>query len=506
MRSNPDDLFCGDLPTSPCPGTGAILVTGATGYIGGRLVPELLHRGYHVRVMSRELSPEHRERWPGAEVVKADALQPESLGPALEGIHTAFYLIHPLLLANEMAESATVQAAANFRKTAEEKGISHVIYLGALGDSRTSPSVLLRQRAQVPEELRRSGIPVTALFSAAIIGSGSASYELIEHLVRSCPVLLIPSWAESRCQPVAVRDVIKYLVGLLETPGVSGRTFEIGGADVLSLREMLTITAQVLCRKKLLLRAPIEHAGMYAYLASLLTPVPMQICRCLLEYWHGDLLCRDQEIRRIVPFRLLGYREALVRALSREEQDRVYTRWSDAYPPDYDLAMKLHELDGLPTYQSSYSLVTDKDASALFRSICRIGGREGWFNSNWLWRIRGAFDRMLLGVGTSRGRKSATSLEAGDVIDFWRVEDYRVNERLLLRAEMKLPGRAWLEFRIDQLNGRNSLSVTAYYQTKGLWGRFYWYVFLPFHIFIFRDLIRQIERTSVGIRTPGSSK
>lgn len=179
MRSNPDDLFCGDLPTSPCPGTGAILVTGATGYIGGRLVPELLHRGYHVRVMSRELSPEHRERWPGAEVVKADALQPESLGPALEGIHTAFYLIHPLLLANEMAESATVQAAANFRKTAEEKGISHVIYLGALGDSRTSPSVLLRQRAQVPEELRRSGIPVTALFSAAIIGSGSASYELI---------------------------------------------------------------------------------------------------------------------------------------------------------------------------------------------------------------------------------------------------------------------------------------------------------------------------------------
>jgi uncharacterized protein YbjT (DUF2867 family) len=495
---HPSDLFCVDLPTKPIPEIGTILVTGATGYVGGRLVPELLARGYKVRVLIRESAPEIVSRWPGAEVAFADMLQPDSIESALEGIHTAYYLIHSMLLGEQKPETADVQAAANFRKVAERKQVKEIIYLGALGDLHAPLSPHLRTRAHVAEELKRGEIPTTILRAAVIIGSGSASYELIAHLVRNCLIFPAPRWIGTQCQPIAIRDVIKYLVGVLETPEASGGIFDIGGTDVLSYRDMLKIMAETLDKKGLFVPVPMVRTGLYAYMASLVTPVPMQICRCLLECARTEVVCADDGIRRILPFPVLSYKEAILRALSREEQDKVYTRWSDAYPPAHELAIKLHELKELPTYTSCYSLLTEKSASALFGSICRIGGREGWFHSNWLWRIRGAMDRMLLGVGTARGRKSASTLAVGDVIDFWRVEDYRMNERLLLRAEMKLPGRAWLEFRIRRNGDRNCLSVKAHYQTRGLWGRLYWYIFLPFHHFIFRDLIQQIERASAA--------
>jgi hypothetical protein len=339
-------------------------------------------------------------------------------------------------------------------------------------------------------------VTTTILRAAIIIGSGSASYEIIENLIRNCPVLPVPSWTETKCQPVAIRDVIKYLVGVLETPEAAGGVYDIGGSDVLTYKDMLKTMAEVLGLKRTFMPAPPVSIGIYAYMASLITPVPMHICRCLLECTRNEVVCLNDEIKRILPFKVLGYREAILRALSREEQDRVHTRWSDAYPPAHELAIRLHELEELPTYTSFYSLLTEKSASSLFRSICRIGGKEGWFHSNLLWRIRGAMDRMLLGVGTSRGRKSASSLGINDVIDFWRVEDFRINERLLLRAEMKLPGRAWLEFRIQKSGDKNCLSVKAHYQARGIWGKLYWYLFLPFHIFIFKDLIQQIERRS----------
>jgi len=496
MKSHPSDLFCHDLPTKPRSEMGTILVTGATGYIGGRLVPELLARGYTVRVLMRESSPEHSDRWPGAEVVVADALDLQSLEHALEGIHTAYYLIHSMLLGEKRLEAADLQAAINFRRVAEEKQIREIIYLGGLGDLQASPSAHLRTRTHVAEELKKGKITTTILRAEIIIGSGSAAYEIIENLVRNCPILPAPPWTKTKCQPVAVRDVIKYLVGVLETPQAAGGIYNIAGPDVLTYKDMLKIMAEVLGLKRTFVPVPSASIGMYAYLASLITPVPMHICRCLLECTRNEGVCLNDEIRRILPFKILGYREAIIRALSREEQDRVYTRWSDAYPPAHELAIKLHELDELPTYTSCYSLLTEKSASSLFRSICRIGGKEGWFHSNLLWRIRGAMDRMLLGVGTSRGRKSASSLGINDVIDFWRVEDYKINERLLLRAEMKLPGRAWLEFRIQRSGDKNRLSVQAHYQTRSLWGKLYWYLFLPFHVFIFKDLIHQIERRS----------
>jgi len=504
MRSHPDDLFCRDLPTRPRPEIGTILVTGATGYIGGRLVPELLARGYEVRVMVRETSPEYcKDRWPGAEVVVADALKPDSLVEALEGIHTSYYLIHSMLLGKRQFEAADIQAAVNFRKIAEIKGLKGIIYLGGLGDLQTSLSAHLRSRTRVAEELKKGTVPTTILRAATIIGSGSASYEIIEHLVRNCILLPAPSWAKTKCQPIAVRDVIRYLVGVLETPEAVGGTFDVGGIDILTYKDMLKTMADILGKKRLFVPVPIASIEFYSYLASLLTPVPMQICRCLLEGTRNEVVCLNDKIKKILPIEPRGYKEAILRALSREEQDRVYTRWSDAYPPAYELAMKLHELKGQPLYTSCYSIPTEKDAASLFYSICRIGGKEGWFHSNWMWRLRGALDRVLMGVGTSRGRKSVSSLGINDVIDFWRVEDCRIGERLLLRAEMKLPGRAWLEFRINRNSNTNCLSVKAYYQTKSILGKLYWYAFLPFHVFIFRDLIREIERRSTDTRLEG---
>jgi uncharacterized protein YbjT (DUF2867 family) len=497
MQSNPNDLFCADLPTISRPEIGKILVTGATGYIGGRLVPELLARGYQVRVMVREASPEYLDRWPGAEVVVADALEMSSLRKALDGIHTAYYLIHSMLLGKRQFEAADIQAAINFRRVAADKNLKHIIYLGGLGDLKTSLSAHLKSRTLVAGRLKKGTVPTTILRAAIIIGSGSASYEIINHLVRNCFILPAPPWARTKCQPIAIRDVIKYLVGVLETPEAWGGTFDIGGTDILSYRDMLKNMADVLGKKRVFVTVPVSSIQMYAYLASLLTPVPMQICHCLLEGTRNEVVCLNNTIKGIVPIETRGYKEAILRALSREEQDRVYTRWSDAYPPAHELAIKLHELKDEFLYTSCYSLLTEKKASSLFPSICRIGGKEGWFHSNWMWRLRGALDRVLMGVGTSRGRKSASTLGLNDVIDFWRVEDYRANKRLLLRAEMKLPGRAWLEFRIDRVDTKNRLSVKAYYQTQTIFGKSYWYLFLPFHVFIFRDLITMIERKSV---------
>jgi uncharacterized protein YbjT (DUF2867 family) len=498
VKPDTSDLFCNDLPTKPHPEIGTILIAGASGYIGGRLVPELLNRGYKVRIMLRA-SLEDKDLWPEAETVVADVLEPDSLGKALEGIHTAYYLIHSMLQEDQF-EADHIRASINFRKVAEEKRVQNIIYLGGLSDLPTSPSQHFRSRALVAEELRKGKVPTTFLRSDLIIGSGSALYEIIHNLVRNCPVLPMPSWANAKLQPIAVRDVVKYLVGVLETPDTWGKTFDIVGADALSFRDLLKMMAGILGKKRLFVPFSISSVAAYAYAAGIFTPVPVQINRCLLERCRNEIPYPNDEIKRILPIQVLSGREAMVRALSREDQDKIYTRWSDAYPPAHELAIKLHELQEAPAFTSYYSLLTDKSASALFQCICKIGGKEGWFHSSWMWRLRGMLDRLLMGVGTSRGRKSATNLSVNDVIDFWRVEDCKPNERLLLRAEMKLPGRAWLEFRIDRENNRNRLSVKAYYQTRGVWGKLYWYVFLPFHIFIFQDLITQIDRKSAEER------
>lgn len=485
-----------DLPTKFRPDIGRILITGASGYIGGRLVPELLARGYKVRVMVRGELAQYSKLWPTAEIAVADARDKNSLKAALKDIDTAYYLIHSLHLGIKEFPATDMLAANNFKEAGEEMHVKRIIYLGGLGDIRSPLSPHLLSRAKVAEELKKGTTPVTILRAAIIVGSGSASYEIIQHLVRNLPIIFIPKWSRNRCQPIAIRDVIKYLVGVLETPETADKSFDIGGRDILTYEKMLKILADLLGVKRIFIHLAFSYIRFYAYFASFLTPVPATITRGLMEGLKNEVICQDETIKTLIPFSPLSYKEAIVKAMSREEQDRVYTRWSDAYPPAHDLALKLYELKNKPEYLASYSLITEKKAVALFKSICKIGGREGWFHSNWMWRLRGGIDRIFLGVGTARGRKSYSSLKINDVIDFWRVEDLQNNKRLLLRSEMKLPGRAWLEFNISETVNKRMLNISAYYDTDSFIGRVYWYIFLPFHRFIFHNIIKEIEKRS----------
>ena len=492
-----EELFCHDLPTRPCPELGIVLVTGTTGYLGGRLVPELLARGYRVRIMVRRSSPEHKERWPDTEIFVADALNVGDLRKALNGVSVAYYLIHSLLLGKKEFENADIQAVTNFRFIAEEMNLKRVIYLGGLGRYHPDLSNHLKSRLNVAEILIRSKVPCTVLKAAIIIGSGSASYEIINNLVRNWPVYIVPAWINTLCQPISIRDVIKYLVAVLELEETSGRSFEIGGDDVLSYKEMILIHVKILRKRRLFLNSPISGVKLYSYFTSLLTPVPASIIQCLMEGVKNDVICEDIKIKKLIPFKTIGYKVSILRALSREDHDAIYTRWADAYPPAYELAMKITDLENPPHFISSYSILTDKPAQSLFGSICRIGGKEGWFHTNWMWRLRGFIDRMLMGVGASRGRRSESELRINDVIGFWRVEDLVPDKKLLLRAEMILPGKAWLEFRVRPEDLQmNRVSVHAYFQPRGITGRIYWYNFLPFHFIIFKDLLKQLVKRS----------
>ena len=481
------------MPTTPVPDIGIVLVTGAAGYIGGRLVPELIERGYRVRIMVRVYSDEYLERWPEAEVVVADALNVVQLKKALKDVTVAYYLIHSMLIGKKDFARSDIQAVTNFRFAAEEMQLKRIIYLGALGETDHELSNHLESRINVARILARGKVPTTILQAAIIIGSGSASFEILSSIVRNSPVYFNPYWAHTLCQPIGIRDVIKYLVGVLETEETTGKTYDIGGDDVLSYEEMMKIMAKLLRKRRLFLPSPVSNIKLYSYLISLLSPVPAQIIECLLEGVKNEVVVREYDIRKHINFKTVKFKVALLRGLSREEHDKISTRWSNAYPPAHELAIKLSELNGSPRYVSTYSRLSEKETSALFESVCQIGGKQGWFNTNWMWRLRGMVDRIFMGVGTSRGRRSASTLRTNDVIDFWRVESLTRNKRLLLRAEMRLPGKAWLEFKIEEKERLNNLSVVAYFQPRGTAGRLYWYTFLPFHYFIFKDLLKQLS-------------
>jgi len=479
-----------------------ILVTGATGYIGGRLVPLLLGAAYRVRCLVRDATRVQGRPWRDAvEIIEGDALRLESLGSALHGVAVAYYLVHSLGAGADFHEH-DVQAARNFGAAARKAGVGRIIYLGGLADPGASLSTHLRSRQATGDALRENGVPVTEFRAGVIVGAGSLSFEMIRYLVERLPVMICPRWVNTRVQPVAIRDVLGYLLGALVQPASAGRVIEIGGADVVSYGEMLTTYAEVRGLRRWLLPVLVLTPRLSSWWVHLVTPIPATIARPLIDGLRNEVVVRDDLARRLFPaIEPLDHRTAVRRALAKLEAGSVETSWSDALsgtrrksPP-----VMLMTREGMLVEQRRLSV--DAPAEAVFRAFSSLGGVRGWRYMNWAWRLRGAIDRLYGGVGLRRGRRHPSELRVGDALDFWRVEALVPGRLLRLRAEMKVPGKAWLEFEVQGQAGdpRPLLSQTAIFAPKGLIGHAYWYLLYPIHGLIFRGLVR---RLSLDARLP----
>ncbi|MGY1601984.1 SDR family oxidoreductase [Geodermatophilus sp. SYSU D00815] len=474
------------------------LVTGATGYIGGRLVPELLAAGHRVRVLSR--SPERLRDHPWAgrvEVARADAGDAEAVAAACAGVDVVYYLIHALGTGPEFEETdrrtARVVAAA-----VREAGVGRLVYLGGLEPRGEELSPHLRSRAEVAGILLGSGVPTVVLRAAVVLGSGSASFEMLRYLTERLPAMVTPSWVQSRIQPIAVRDVLRYLVGCATLPPEVHRCFDIGGPDVMTYEEMMQRYARVagLPRRRIV-RVPVLSPSLSSHWVGLITPVPASIARPLVESLRNTVVCGEHDISRWIPDPpegLLGFDRAVALALQRVREAAVATRWSSASVPGAPS-------DPLPTdpdwaggslYVDERVRTTSASAQALWRVVEGIGGEAGWYSFPLAWRVRGWLDRLVGGVGLRRGRRSPHDLYVGDALDFWRVEEVEDGRLLRLRAEMRLPGLAWLEFHVE--HGR--LRQRATFHPRGLLGHLYWWAVAPFHGVVFGGMVRGIARAA----------
>ena len=473
-----------------------ILVTGATGYIGGRLVPLLLGAGYVVRCLVRDASRVNGRRWKDqVELVEGDVLQPESLRAALNGVSAAYYLVHSLAAGSDFPER-DVQAARNFSAAARDAGVERIIYLGGLGDSNAALSPHLRSRHDTGDALRESGLPVTEFRAGVIVGSGSLSFEMIRYLAERLPVMICPRWVYTRVQPIAIRNVLDYLVGALTQAASAGRIIEIGGADVITYGEMLTIYAEVRGLRRWLLPVPVLTPRLSSWWVHFITPIPTAIARPLIDGLRNEIVVRNDDARRLFPaIEPFDYRIAVRCALAKLGSGAIETSWSDALSTTRrDIpAVMLTTHEGMMVEQRQATI--DAPAESIFRAFTSLGGERGWLYMNWAWQIRGALDRLCGGVGLRRGRRDANEVRVGDALDFWRVEALEPGCLMRLRAEMKVPGKAWLEFRVCSQGGkaRPLLSQSAVFAPKGLAGIAYWYLLYPIHALIFRGMLRKIS-------------
>ena len=474
-----------------------ILLTGANGYIGKRLLPVLLEKGHEITCMVRDprrfdLEESLKEK---VKIVKADLLNAESLNNLPTDIDAAYYLVHSMGGSQDFYQ-AEARSAYHFAAYLNKTKAKQVIYLSGLSHGEKK-SRHMASRTNVEQILRSGKVPVTVLRASIIIGSGSASFEIIRDLVEKLPLMITPKWLNTRCQPIAIRDVLFYLAEILTCEACLNERFDIGGPDVLTYKEMLLKLAKLRGLKRRIITLPILTPRISSYWLYFLTSTSFSIARNLVESLKTDTVVQDDRIKKLIPHDCLHYEEALQLAFSKIEQNSVLSSWTDALVSG-SINQNYMDFVQIPQHgvlTDKQIVPLDKENKHVLENIWQIGGKRGWYKTDWLWQIRGFLDKLVGGVGLRRGRRHPTELKAGDSLDFWRVllAD-KQNKRLLLYAEMKLPGEAWLQFRIVEENGKNYLEQLAAFRPKGLLGRLYWYSVLPFHFIIFGGMARNLAK------------
>ncbi len=467
-----------------------ILLTGASGYIGKRLLPILVESGHQViccvRDVNRFTPPQSLKS--KIEVIQVDLLDKASLDAIPKEIDGAFYLVHSMSASSDY-ESLEKESAVNFREAMSKTEIEHVVYLsGIVNESALSKH--LASRKNVETELGKGNYNLTTLRAGIIIGSGSASFEIMRDLVEKLPIMVTPKWLNTKCQPIGISDVIKILSQTLLNPKTYNRDFDIGGPDVLSYKEMLIEFGRIRNLKRYIFTVPVMTPKLSSYWLYFVTSTSYKLATALVNSMKVEVICRNDHINKILEIQPLNYQESLKKAFSKIERNEVVSSWKDAFISS-DFEFKLSDFLEVPTFGCFKDVrekkLTDREYS--INKIWSIGGENGWYYGNWLWKLRGFLDKLSGGVGLRRGRTSLTSLNAGDALDFWRVLYADKEEgRLLLYAEMKLPGDAWLEFRIIG----DKLVQTATFRPLGLFGRLYWFSVLPFHGLIFQGMINRL--------------
>lgn len=465
-----------------------ILLTGATGYIGGRLLRAIESAGLPLRCMVRNPDRLQGRVASTTEIAAGDCLDTDSLKSAMQGVYTAYYLVHSMGNA-ESFEEQDKRAARNFAAAAQAAGVRRIIYLGGLGEGALSPH--LRSRQEVGAILRAAGLSVVEFRASIVIGSGSLSFEIIRALVERLPVMICPRWVAVESQPIGVEDLIGYLVAALDLPIDETRVIETGGPDRVSYRDIMGEYAHQRGLHRWMISIPILTPRLSSLWLGLVTPVYARVGRKLIDSIRNKTIVNDRSAMTLFARRPIGLRAMIERALANEDDEFAATRWSDALSSSGLRESWGGERLGNRIIDSRTQLVKGSVESA-FAPIRRVGGAHGWYYGNWLWQIRGFVDLLCGGVGTRRGRRDPEHLAVGDALDFWRVEQFEIDRKLRLRAEMKLPGRAWLEFAVEPRGDSSMIRQTAIFDPLGLAGLIYWYALYPLHNLIFAKMLRRI--------------
>jgi uncharacterized protein YbjT (DUF2867 family) len=478
-----------------------ILLTGSTGYIGRRLLPVLVEAGHQVICLVRD---QRRFDWDdfskdflkSVSVFEVDLNDEKELPAIPTDIDAAFYLVHSMSSSNPDFTQMEATSAEKFVRIIDATSAKQIIYLsGIVNDADLSDHLLSRKN--VEDILKKAKAPLTVLRAAIIIGSGSASFEIIRDLVEKLPVMIAPKWLKTRCQPIGIRNVIEYLQGVLLKPETFNQTFDIGGTEILTYNQMLYGFAKMRGLKRWIISVPVLTPKLSSLWLVFVTSTTYSLARSLVSSMKNEVICQGSQIQQLVPTKILSYEEALQLAFDKISQKSVISSWKDSISIG---TMDKNFLNNVQVpehgvFTDKRQIQFDRSSEAVIENIWTIGGDRGWYFGNWMWRIRGVMDKMVGGVGLRRGRRSETDLKAGDALDFWRVlVADKPNGRLLLYAEMKLPGEAWLEFKIKETADTKVLHQTATYRPLGLWGRLYWYSVLPFHGLIFPKMAKNIIR------------